>query len=377
MRLVVDRVIADAATAFAPFGEIVSLDGRQLGPADVRDADVLLVRSVTRVDEALLADSCVRFVGTATAGTDHIDIDYLSRAGIAFSAAPGCNARPVGEYVLSCVLAHAADRQRPVDSLRCGLIGVGHAGSAARRLLAALGVECVACDPPRARREGTAGFVSLAEVLACDVVSLHVPLTRQGPDATHHLLDAAALAQLPDGALLINAARGGIVDEAALLTALRSARFRAALDCWQDEPAPSAALVADAWIATPHVAGHSVDARERATVQLRTALAHFLGVSMPPYAPPAPALRPTRPLAGQGFAAVHEAVMACCDPLAETPHLKALAGNGPAALASGFDALRARAGQRREFPVQPVAPGRYDPDTARLLEALDFHLEPL
>ena len=372
MKIVADRVISDAEAAFSSFGEVTLLEGRRIGPADLRDADVLLVRSVTRVDEALLAGSRVRFVGTATAGIDHVDTAYLDAAGIAFASAPGCNARAVGEYVLACVVAWAAARGQPVDGLRCGLIGVGHAGNAARTMLEAVGVRCLLHDPPRARREGGAGFVDIETALAADVVSLHVPLVEHGEHATHHLLDAQRLGLLRPGTLLINAARGGVVEEAELLPRLLAGDLHAALDCWEGEPAPWPALVSAAWIATPHVAGHSVDARRRATRQLQVALARFLDCEAPAYAAVGEGLRPTAMLVGQGPEAVRSAITLCCDPLRETPRLQALAPAGREAIAARFDALRAEAGVRREFTAQPVALAWPDPDTAALLHRINF-----
>ena len=372
MKIVADRVISDASTAFGGFGDVVLLDGRQIGPADLRDADLLLVRSVTRVDEHLLAGSRVRFVGTATAGTDHIDTRYLDSAGIGFAAAPGCNARAVGEYVLACVLAWAQATGRALERLRCGLVGVGHAGSAARSLLEAVGVRCLAHDPPRARREGGAGFVDLGEALGADVVSLHVPLTTEGDDATRHLLDAARVGRLRRGGLLINAARGGVVDEAALLSRLQLGDLHAVLDCWENEPTPTPAVVAAAWVATPHVAGHTVDARRRATRQLQAAVAGHLGLAVPAPAGPLDEVRPCAHLEGSGFAALCNAVTLCCDPRLDTPRLQSLAATGQAALAAGFDALRAEAGRRREFTAQPVALASLDPDTAALLHRINF-----
>ena len=372
MKIVADRVISDAEAAFSSFGEVTLLEGRRIGPADLRDAEALLVRSVTRVDEALLAGSRVRFVGTATAGIDHVASAFLDASGIAFASAPGCNARAVGEYVLACVLAWAEARERPVDGLRCGLIGVGHAGSAARVLLEAVGVRCLLHDPPRARREGGAGFVDMETALTADVVSLHVPLVDHGADATRHLLDAPRLARLRPGTLLINAARGGVVDEAGLLPRLLAGELHAVLDCWEGEPAPWPALVSAAWIATPHVAGHSIDARRRATQQLQSALARFLAHGVPAYAVAGEGLRPVATLAGQGLSAVRSAVRLCCDPLRETPRLQALAAAGREALAAGFDALRAEAGVRREFTAQPVALTLPDPDTSALLHRIKF-----
>ena len=367
MKLVVDRVMVDALAAFEGFGEVALIDGRTLQAADLDDCDILLVRSVTRVDQALLANSPVRFVGTATAGTDHIDLNYLQQRGIAFAAAPGCNAQAVGEYVLACVLAlHAGET---LAGLRCGIIGLGHAGSAAARLLSAAGLACVACDPPRAAREGEAGFVALEAALDADVVSLHVPLTDGGRWPTRDLLGAREIARLRPNAVLINAARGGVLDETALTAALRAGRVRAVLDCWMNEPAVDRELLALASIATPHVAGHAVDARARGTWQLRDALAAYLGQ---PDVNPAPAqtLAASLSLLGQrGVAALSAAVMHCVSPPALSARFRAdTAAHG----ATAFDRLRAQFGVRREFSAQPVALSKGDPDTARLLQTFGF-----
>jgi len=367
MKLVADRVMVDAAAAFGDFGELSLVDGRSLAPPDLTDCDVLLVRSVTRVNQALLAKSPVRFVGTATAGTDHIDLAYLAERGIAFAAAPGCNARAVGEYVLACVLA--LHETRPLAGLRCGIIGLGHAGSAAARLLTAAGVNCVACDPPRAAAEGRADFVALEAALDADIVSLHVPLLDDGPWPTRALLGEAELARMRSGALLINAARGGVVDEPALQHALAAGRLRAVLDCWMDEPAIAPGLLARAAVATPHIAGHAREARARGTLQLRDALVAHLGCPPPtpmPDHPPAPTLD----LRGQqGWAALRAAVRHCVDPLTQTELFRAETLRHGAAV---FDRLRARFGERREFLAQPVALPQGDQDTARLLQSFDF-----
>ena len=372
MKIVADRVISDAETAFGGFGQVFLADGRRITAADLEDVDILLVRSVTRVDAQLLAGSRVRFVGTATAGVDHIDTAYLAKAGIEFAAAPGCNARAVGEYVLACVLSWVEATGRSLHRLRCGLVGAGHAGGAVRALLEAVGVQRLLHDPPRARREGSAGFVGLEEALAADIVSLHVPLTTGGEDATRGLLDKERIERLGPGTLLINAARGGVVDEAALLARLSRGDLHAVLDCWENEPTPASAMVAAAWIATPHVAGHTVDARRRATQQLQHALARHLGQPPPglargPFAP-----KPCVRLEGSGFTILHQAVTSCCNPVRDTPRLQSLAAGGRAALAEGFDALRAEAGQRREFTAQPVALASLDPDTAALLQRINF-----
>jgi len=369
MKLVVDRVMVDAAEAFAPYGEVRLVDGRSLTATDLTDTDALLVRSDTRANGEPLHDSPVSFGGTATDGTDHIDLQYLESRNITFASAPGCNARAVGEYVLACVLAFAAQSDRAPLDLRVGIIGCGHAGTAAQGLLEALGVTCLRHDPPRAAREGQPGFVDFERVLQADVVSLHVPLTADGAHPTRGLLDTKALAAMPADSLLINAARGGVVDEQALCAALAAGKLRAAIDCWEGEPQINLSLLDRAWVATPHIAGHSVDARRRATMQIRDALARWTGGAV------APADRVFGPAAmlrlgaAEPVPALHEAVLHCCDPRTLTAVVK---GVDLATLSAEFDRLRARFGTRREFLAQPVALPQGDRDTARLLQSVGF-----
>ena len=376
LRIVADRIIAEAATAFAEFGEVTLADGRQISAGLLADADVLLVRSVTRVDAALLDGTPVRFVGTATAGTDHVDESLLRERGIAFAAAPGCNARAVGEYVLATVLAYAELTGRDPSTLRCGVIGCGHAGRAALDLLEAMGVECLRNDPPLAATHD--GYVGLEDALAADVVTLHVPLTASGPHPTVGLLGAPELARMPAGALLINAARGGVVDETAWQGAVAEGRLVAAVDCWRGEPAISREMLDAAWTATPHVAGHTVDARLRATRQLRDALCAWAGVAAGADADPLPtaavAPPPLNLPPGDGLAAVRAAVFACVDPRALTAVFReALVSAGDESRAA-FDRMRARFGSRREFSVRPVAATGVATDTAAQLQRLGFRL---
>jgi erythronate-4-phosphate dehydrogenase len=373
LRIVADRVIAEAATAFAAFGEVTLADGRLISRELLAGADVLLVRSVTRVDAALLDGTPVRFVGTATAGTDHVDLELLGARGIAFAAAPGCNARAVGEYVLACVLAYAALRGRAPASLRCGIIGCGHAGSAARALLEAVGVRCLRHDPPLAEAGG-GGFVALDDALAADVVTLHVPLTGSGPHRTIGLIGERELARLPSGALLVNAARGGVVDEAAWQRAIAAGRVLGAVDCWVGEPTIAPAMLAAAWIASPHVAGHTVDARRRATRQLRVALEAWAGLPAAGNLAGDDEARAPR-LLPPGEDPLRAAVAACIDPHALTARCRAALA-APDADRGGFDRLRAEFGRRREFSAWPVARRGIDPDTAASLQRLGFRLVP-
>lgn len=276
MHIVADENIPLLDEFFADFGTIHRLPGRAITAQDVRDADLLLVRSVTRVDRALLEGSRVRFVGTCTIGTDHLDLDYFAEAGIAWSSAPGCNARGVVDYVLSSALT-LAEREGVDPAARIyGVVGVGQVGARLVNLLRGLGWQVRVCDPPRQAAEG-GDFVSLERIIdECDVISLHTPLDA----STRHLFDAARLAALKPGSWLINASRGAVVDNAALRALLpERGDLKAVLDVWEGEPQADAELAALCQLATPHIAGYSLDGKLRGTAQIYQACCRVLGVS--------------------------------------------------------------------------------------------------
>lgn len=275
MHIVADENIPLLDEFFAGFGSIRRLPGRAITAADVRGADLLLVRSVTRVDRALLEGSAVRFVGTCTIGTDHLDLDYFAEAGIAWSSAPGCNARGVVDYVLGSVLC-LAEREGVDPAARVyGVVGAGQVGARLVELLRGLGWQVRVCDPPRQAAEG-GDFVDLQRIVAeCDVISLHTPLDA----GTRHLFDAARLAALKPGAWLINASRGAVVDNAALRALLpQRTDLKAVLDVWEGEPQADVELAALCQLATPHIAGYSLDGKLRGTAQIYQACCRALGV---------------------------------------------------------------------------------------------------
>jgi erythronate-4-phosphate dehydrogenase len=341
MKLVVDENIPAAREAFGRFGELRVCPGRAIGPDTVRDADVLLVRSVTRVDAALLADSRVRFVGTTTAGVDHIDTAWLAGRGIAFASAPGSNADSVVDYVLSS-LALCLEPRAGLPEV--GIVGCGEVGGRLLRTLRAHGFACRVFDPFRA---GIDEAAPLERVLACGVVTLHVPLTRDGPHPTWHLLDSRRLAALRQDALLFNTARGEVVDNAALLAVLHARpAMRAVLDVWEPEPELDIALLARCTIATPHIAGYALDGKLRGVAQVHAALCAFAGIDEEPVA----ALQ--LPAAGTLDAdrgGWRQAVIDCYDPRGDDARLRAEVVADPPARARAFDRLRRDYPVRREF----------------------------
>lgn len=278
MLIVADENIPLVDAFFAEFGEIRRLPGRQITRADVHDADVLLVRSVTKVDRDLLEGSAVRFVGTCTIGTDHLALDYFHQEGIQWSSAPGCNARGVVDYVLGSLLTLAEIEDANLNQRTYGVVGVGEVGGRLVNVLKGLGFNVLVCDPPRQAAEG-GDYVSLEQIIErCDVISLHTPLDKSAENATWHLLDQQRLNQLKHGTWLINASRGPVIDNNALREVLtRREDLQAVLDVWEAEPQVDVELADLCVLATPHIAGYSLDGKQRGTAQIYQAFCDFLG----------------------------------------------------------------------------------------------------
>ncbi len=277
MHIVADENIP-GLDALLPQGTTLQrVSGRDLGPARLAAADALLVRSVTRVDAALLAGSPVRFVGSATSGVDHVDREFLDSAGIAFAYAPGANANAVVEYVLSAAAAVDDYLDRLLDGGRVGIVGYGNIGHALASRLRLLGIDCAVYDP-WLPVEGRRDAASLDEVLRCDVITCHAELTTREPYPSLHLFDAHTLDALHDRQLLINASRGACVDNRALLARCRAPHAPSVvLDVWEGEPAIDAQLLDAVAIGTPHIAGYSLEGKLRGTAMLVEALLAFMG----------------------------------------------------------------------------------------------------
>lgn len=378
MKILVDDAIPWGEHYFSTLGEVVPVDGRALDTAAVRDADILVVRTVTRVDRALLEGSRVRMVASATSGTDHVDTAYLGDTGIAFAAAPGCNARAVAEYVLSslCVLAQQGDLD--LRGKRVGIIGCGQVGSRVVDLLQACGIPCLVNDPPRAGQyPEERDWHDLEAVLGTDIVSLHVPLVRGGEYPTLNLVNEGFLGQLQPDTVLINTSRGEVVDETALGAFLEAEpRAAAVLDVWRGEPAIAAGLLLRASLGTPHIAGYSTDAKLHGTRMVFEAVRNFLGAAG---AGPAEPVLPANgvdhlPLSGweDGMEAVATAVLASYDVRGDSASLRRMLEVGEERRGAFFDALRNHYPVRREFPAFRVDLDHCPDSLARRLKALGF-----
>ena len=261
--------------------ELIPFSGRDLSPEQVLDADVLLVRSITQVDEALLnKNQKLSFVGTATIGTDHIDHAYLAKRNVSFHSAPGCNAISVAEYVISALVILAERYLFDLTKLSVGIIGGGNTGTRLSEKLSALGIQYKICDPLLAcDTNDSREFVSLEEALECDVISLHVPKVIDGEYPTYHLLDETRLSNLKDDQILISACRGEVIDNQALLELKKSAHgLKLVLDVWEGEPEVLTALIDYTEIATAHIAGYSLEGKARGTEMLYQALCQHINV---------------------------------------------------------------------------------------------------
>ena len=277
MTIVCDDKIPFLRGVFEPYAEVVYLPGAAICAADVRDADAIVTRTRTRCGRALLEGSSVRIIASATIGYDHIDTAWCESHGIAWANAPGCNSGSVAQYIASALLALATNHGFDLRGMTLGIVGVGHVGTKVARAAQALGMRVLLNDPPRAAAEGPASFVSLDEIIAnSDIITLHVPLT----DETRHLFDASRLASMRPDQILINTSRGEVVDGEALKNALKSHQIKAAvLDVWENEPDIDPDLAALVEIATPHIAGYSLDGKAAGTTAAVRAVAKALGIA--------------------------------------------------------------------------------------------------
>ncbi len=386
LRIVADENIPLLGAFCGGLGTLERVDGRSLSRDQLLDADVLLVRSVTRVDETLLGGTPVSFVGTATIGTDHVDTEWLEARDIAFASAPGCNANSVVQYVLSVLsLFLQRNERRTLAGLTVGVIGAGNVGGSLVAVLSGLGVTVRVSDPPLQSSGANLPFAPISEVLACDVISLHTPLIRHGSHPTWHLLDRQRLAGLRGDQLLINSGRGDVVDNQALLARLQQPDAPlVALDVWENEPSPMPELLDRCWLATPHIAGYSLEGKSRGTEMIAHALHQWAGlpttVSLDHLLPPPPVSRLVFTVQCTPVDALHRALMTCYDPRDDDARLRRVfagASSDDQTAAPSFDRLRKEYPVRREpgslkVSVEDLAGSE---ETARVLSRAGFRTD--
>ena len=392
VQIVADENIPLLEKFFSEFGDIRKVPGRTMTSDDVKDADILLVRSVTNVNKALIENTKIKFIGTCTIGTDHIDLSYLDEVNeqrkiageksLAFSSAPGCNAQAVVDYVLSAISVLIDKRDQVFQDITVGLVGVGNVGLKLRQRLEAMGVNVLAVDPFREESE-VGELTTLENVLKADVVSLHIPLTvveDAGEHATHHLINENRLQQMNPNACLINSCRGSVVDTLALKShIINNKNFESIIDVWEGEPNLDLELMNLSLLATPHIAGYSLDGKMRGTEQIyqaccekfgfpiRNKLAQFL---------PEPSIKqikfgdsvPTHQALRTAIRAVYE--IRVDDGIMRSTLLRT---NGESkAMRIQFDLLRKNYPSRRDIPTMRIDVPNKRQDLQQALEAAGF-----
>jgi len=379
MIIVIDRDIPFAETMFSGRADVVAIPCDAITPDSVKNADALIVRSPTKVDEKLLACSRVGFVGTATSGIDHVDREYLDRRGIAFAHAPGCNAESVAEYVVAALVELSARFGFGLAGMSIGVVGVGNVGSRVARKAAALGMRVLLNDPPLEREKGGKEFIGLRDALRADIVTFHVPLERAGPDPTFHMLNAGRIDAMRTGSIVLNTARGGVVDAASLLGALDAGRLRAAvIDVWEGEPAIDPRAVGKATISTAHIAGYSADGKVRGASMMYEALCEWKQWQRTWVAPPDSLTAPSRAEImiddsdDDDRKVLRRLVTTCCPIMRDDADLRKITGLPEGERSRHFIGLRNNYPPRREFSAYTVTVGPDRVPLVRTLQGLGF-----
>ncbi len=321
---------------FDDVADVSYLPPADITPQAMRDTDALITRTRTRCDAGLLGGSRCSMIASATIGLDHIDTDYCRANGIEVTNAPGCNAPAVAQYVFAAILKAWPVEKLP--DLTIGIVGVGHVGRIIESWARSFGMKVLLNDPPRAAAEKSGAFTDLDTIAAeADIITIHTPYTTAGPYATHHLFDGSRLHSLRRHPMLINAARGPIVDNEALCDAIEAGTVgRAVIDCWENEPAISRRLLEETFIATPHIAGYSREGKLRASRMAAEAVARHFDFTLPPSAEQVPMTPPEAVDAAD--------IIATYDPMADTAALRAEPGT--------FEQLRNHYDLRHEVPAR-------------------------
>lgn len=374
MKIVIDNKIPFSRGVFEPYADVGYLPGRETTAEVVRDADAIITRTRTRCNAELLAGSSVKVIATATIGFDHIDTQWCEANGIIWRNAPGCNSWSVKQYIASLLVVLCQKHGLRFEDVTLGIVGVGNVGRKVADAARAMGMKVLLNDPPRARAEGPDGFVSLDEIIRdSDIVTVHVPLSREGEDATWHLFDETMLARLGRHQILVNASRGPVVDNRALKAALKAGSLRGAvLDTWEGEPDLDPELVDLLDITTAHIAGYSADGKANGTVASVHAVAEVLGLPLTDWAPesiPAPeqALDFTIDAAGRSRQEVlSEAILHTYDVMYDSDQLRAHLDS--------FEKLRGDYQIRREFTAFTLHLQNASDDIAEALKELGFKI---
>lgn len=377
MKTIVDENIASADEAFSDFGDVKLVEGRTLTNKDIIDADALIIRSITRVDEKLLAGSKVKFVGTATIGTDHIDLEYLQKRNIKFTDAKGCNADSVAEYVFTALLKVASENKITLRDKAIGVVGIGNIGSRVVKIAESFGMKVLKNDPPLERNRIGKNYVSLNEILKADIISLHVPLSFQGIDKTHHLLNEDNLKLIKENTIIINTSRGPVIDNEALLEETKEKKFLLILDVWEEEPRVNLNLLIKTKVGTPHIAGYSFEGKVNGTKMIVDALGRHLH-NKPVWTPKLPPIDKTELVLPEGNSEeekFYKLFSSIYDIEKDDDRLREISDYKPDEQAAYFDKLRKTYPVRREFSNFTVQISEKEKHLKVILESFRFKVE--
>jgi len=355
MKIVADENIAFVAECCSSIGEIITIPGREITPEVISDADILLVRTITPVNENLLADSSVRFVATVTIGFEHVKIDYLKSRNIGFSSAPGSNANSAAEYVIAALLEIGQKHNITLEDKSIGIIGVGNVGSRVAKKCAALGMKIYLNDPPLERQTKDKKYLPIENLYNCDFITLHTPLTFEGIDKTFQLADEKFFKSLKPGCVFINDSRGSVADNSALKQAIKTDKIKAAvLDVWENEPNIDTELLQMVDIGTPHIAGYSLDGKIAGMIMIYKAACEYFGLEskydIEDFLPePAVSQIKINPSSGSEQKILSDAVRKIYDIKKDDANLRAILNEPIKARGKFFDWLRNNYPVRREL----------------------------
>ena len=279
MKIIADQSIPLVKETFSSIGDVTLFSVQDISRENIGDADILIIRTLTKVDKTLVDDRAVKFIGTNAVGTDHIDLDYLKDRGVGFANAKGCNSKAVAEYVFAALYSLARNLRFELTGLKLGVVGVGNIGSIVARMAEGLGMVVKKNDPPLRRKTNDRSFVDLDELMDCDIITLHVPLTFEGIDATHHFFDRERIFKMKRGSILINTSRGAVVETEGLIDAVDSGHLWATVvDVWENEPEIDTELLKRVSIGTPHIAGYSYEGKVMGTYLVYKKTCKYFGL---------------------------------------------------------------------------------------------------
>ena len=373
MKIVIDDKIPYIRGVFESAAKVVYLPGAKISNETIKDADALVIRTRTNCNEKLLKGSKVKFIATATIGFDHIDTEFCREEGITWINAPGCNAESVKQYMASALLSFAMRRRFRLRDKTIGIVGVGNVGSKVEKLCKVLGMNVLLNDPPRQRTEGPEKFSSLEIIQGrADIITLHVPLSMIGPDATYHMVDEDFLHEVTKKPLLINSCRGEVIKSAAVNEAIYSGTISGFIaDCWENEPVPDIEFINLSDYATPHIAGYSRDGKANGTSMSVRALSSFFNLGLDDWFPKNIEVPENTVIEIDGNQRDEESILAEAvlstydietddEPFRENPH--------------NFEKFRGDYPVRREFNAYTIKAKNVGTGTLEKLKALGFNV---